>query len=66
LLHATKLLHPMSEARGESLTSEITIGCDFALATEGAAAAVGLRTRELRECAPVAHPRYGNTQGALC
>lgn len=65
-MQATQLLQCISDVTGKSLAVEITPACDFALAIEGTAAVVGLRTSELRKCAPVAHPRYGNIQGALC
>ena len=66
LLQTTKLLHWISEARSAKRSPEITLVCDVDLPVDGKAAAVGLRTPELRECAPVAPPRYGNHQGALC
>jgi hypothetical protein len=66
MLGATQLLHGISEARSRTTAPEITLVCDFDLTVETKAAVVGLRTPELRTCAAVAHPRYGNHQGALC
>jgi len=66
LLQSTQLLHWISEAQSRSLRPEITVACDFDRKVGKKAAAVGLRTPELRKCAPLAHPRYSNHQGALC